>query len=140
MKKASSKSVLLDVNVLLALAWPHHVFHRKAQARMSRVEGWATCAATQLGFLRLSLNPRIVDTQIGVSDALALLGEMVSDTHHRYLETMPSPIGADAAFAAVLGHNQLQDVYLVWLAELHHSVLLTFDTRLSAYPHVEVLA
>lgn len=139
MKKESSKLVLLDVNVLLALAWPNHVFHRRAVSRMEQAGAWATCAATQLGFLRISLNPHAVETKIGVADALTLLAEMVRDSQHRYLEAMPSPANAPAAFRSVLGHNQLQDAYLVWLAAHHRANLLTLDARLRSHANVEVL-
>lgn len=53
------KAALLDINVLLALAWPNHQNHAAAHgwfARESR-HGWATCAFTQLGFVRPSSNP-----------------------------------------------------------------------------------
>ena len=36
MKKESSKLLLLDVNVLLALAWPNHQFHATATRRLER--------------------------------------------------------------------------------------------------------
>lgn len=42
--------MLPDVNVLIALAWPNHVFHDEARRRMERERGtWATCVVTQLG-------------------------------------------------------------------------------------------
>ena len=53
MRKGSSEQpkgpLLLDVNVLLALAWPNHQFHVAAIERLERKkERWATCALTQL--------------------------------------------------------------------------------------------
>ena len=47
---------LLDVNVLLALAWPSHAHHEIADEWFlrNRHKGWATCVLTQLAFLRLS--------------------------------------------------------------------------------------
>lgn len=44
---------LLDVNVLLALAWPNHLHHGLAQSwfRKSLTDGWATCSLTELGFI-----------------------------------------------------------------------------------------
>jgi len=36
MKKVSSDLLLLDVNVLLAIAWPDHQFHATAIAALSR--------------------------------------------------------------------------------------------------------
>ena len=61
MKKESSSLYLLDANVLLALAWPNHQFHAAATRAMGRSRGrWATCALTQLGFIRLSSNPAAI--------------------------------------------------------------------------------
>lgn len=107
---------------------------------MENVGAWATCAATELGFLRISLNPNAVEAKIHTGEAIELLKQMVSDPQHRYLEAMPSPTRAHAAFRHVLGHNQLQDAYLVWFAAHHRANLLTLDTRLQSHAHVEVLA
>ena len=45
---------LLDVNVLLALAWPNHMHHADSKAWFDREapHGWATCALTQLSLNR----------------------------------------------------------------------------------------
>jgi predicted nucleic acid-binding protein len=60
MKTESSSLLLLDVNVLLALAWPNHQFHAAALRELQPRRGrWATCALTQLGFIRLSSNPAL---------------------------------------------------------------------------------
>jgi predicted nucleic acid-binding protein len=61
MKRAASEKVLLDANVLVALAWPNHQFHATATNRLDASgERWATCALTQLGFIQLSTNPHVV--------------------------------------------------------------------------------
>ena len=62
MVSSESRPLLLDVNALLALAWPNHQFHRTVLSRLERrpAPEWATCALTQLGFVRLSSNPTIV--------------------------------------------------------------------------------
>jgi predicted nucleic acid-binding protein len=66
---------LLDVNVLIALAWDDHEHHTSAQAWFGRLadEFFATCNVTQSGFVRLSLNPKVVHCQIGVADAFEKL-------------------------------------------------------------------
>ena len=49
---------LLDANVLLALAWPNHEFHETAHRWWTHSrKRWATCALTELAFIRLSSNP-----------------------------------------------------------------------------------
>jgi uncharacterized protein len=89
MKKASSDLLLLDVNVLLALAWPNHQFHAAASQRLeSSREHWATCALTQLGFIRLSSNPAAVATAKTPAEAARLLSLMVRDPLHVYLKSL----------------------------------------------------
>ncbi len=141
MKKISSEPLLLDLNVLLALAWPNHQFHETATARMQAgTVRWATCALTQLGFIRLSSNPIAIPTAKSPADAAALLTEMTNDPRHFYIESLPSPIGADSLvmFEGVLGHKQVTDAYLVRLAKGSRATFLTFDARLKAWADSEI--
>ena len=93
MKKASSDLLLPDVNVLVAMAWPNHQFHLSAVHRLeSSRNPWATCALTQLGFIRLSSNPAAVGSRKSPAEAAALLTLMVEDARHVFLEALPSPI------------------------------------------------
>jgi len=57
---------LLDVNVLLALAWPNHVHHPAAHRWFAENhrEGWATCPLTQMGFVRTVNQPAVVKIPI----------------------------------------------------------------------------
>ncbi len=94
--KNRSETLLLDTNVLLALAWPSHQFHAAAPRRLQVAEQrWSTCALTQLGFIRLSSNPAAVPAAVAPSAAAALLAEMVRDPLHLYLERLPSPTWKD---------------------------------------------
>ncbi len=141
MKKASSRLLLLDLNVLLALAWPNHQFHATARKRLETSrDRWATCALTQLGFIRLSSNPAAVATAKSPAEAARLLAAMVKDDLHAYLELLPAPVseGFVAAFEKILGSNQVTDAYLLSLARKHHASLLTFDARLKAAAGTEV--
>lgn len=129
MKKASSSLLLLDVNVLMALAWPNHQFHAEVSELMTEAEQpWATCAITQLGFIRLSSNPAAVGIAKSPADAAALLSLMVQHPQHQYLDSLPAPTSVE--FDRILGSKQVTDAYLVWLAEHHGAKLLTFDSRL----------
>jgi toxin-antitoxin system PIN domain toxin len=133
MKTDSSSLLLLDVNVLLALAWPNHQFHVAAlRALQSRRDRWATCALTQLGFIRLSSNPAAIPTAKGPAEAAALLEAMVADPLHVYLESLPSPVakGCREAFARILGSRQVTDAYLLTLARRNRAIFVTFDTKL----------
>lgn len=48
---------LPDVNVLVALLQPSHVGHEMAMQWFESVESYATTPVTELGFVRLALNP-----------------------------------------------------------------------------------
>jgi len=50
---------LLDVNVLIALLDPDHVYHATAQAWwvQHRQQGWASCPLTQNGCVRILSQP-----------------------------------------------------------------------------------
>ena len=126
--------LLLDVNALLALAWPNHQFHGTIVERLERrpLARWATCALTQLGFVRLSANPAAVGRARSPREAAILLGELVKDPQHKLIELLPGIPSLPAAFDRVLGHGQVTDAYLVALARRHRATLLTFDSRLRA--------
>lgn len=142
MKRVSSNLLLLDVNVLVALAWPNHQFH---EAATKRLEGsrdrWATCALTQLGFIRVSSNPAAVSPARAPADAAGLLAAMVRDPLHVYLGTLPQPVAKRSlpTFGKILGSQQVTDVYLLAVAQRFGARLLTFDARLKALPGAEGL-
>ena len=137
--------LLLDVNVLLAIAWPNHQFHAAAIAALLSQNRWATCALTQLGFIRLSSNPAAIPNAKSPQEAAALLGRLVADSLHIYLESLPAPASADwkGAFRDLLGHRQVMDAYLLQLAIANNAVFVTFDRRLESIaegkPRVTVL-
>jgi toxin-antitoxin system PIN domain toxin len=129
MKKASSELFLLDVNVLLALAWPNHQFNAAARRRfVSSRHQWATCAITQLGFIRLSSNPSAVSPAKTPREATGQLAQIINDPRHSFLDTMPMP--APETFANILGPNQVTDAYLLQIARFHDAVFVTFDKRM----------
>jgi toxin-antitoxin system PIN domain toxin len=148
MKMASSerRPLLLDLNALVALAWPNHPFHRSVRKRLDRhpTPKWATCLLTQLGFVRLSSNPSIVNLRQTPGQALSLLSRLIGDEHHIYFEILPRLSNMEISFRRLLGHQQVTDEYLVAVAEANDATLLTLDQRLvatvAARERVEVLA
>jgi len=77
---------LLDVNVLLALVDPEHVHHETVHAWIDEGlagNGWATCAVTQNGFLRIISQPSYSNSVTLVS-AFDLLRGAVSDPAHEF--------------------------------------------------------
>lgn len=124
---------VLDTNVLLALAWPNHQHHAKAHAWFGKNarSGWATCAFTQLGFIRLSSNPAYTPGSVTPAEAAALLSELTTHRSHRF---WPSPPAAKSAiFIRALGHQQVNDAWLVEVARKNRGRLVTLDTRLPVH-------
>ena len=140
------RPLLLDTNALLALAWPNHQFHREVVARLESQPtlAWATCALTQVGFVRLSSNPAVVGVRKTPAQALAMLSELVSDGQHRYLASLPSLPTVKQHFTRLLGHNQVTDGYLLAVAATHQATLLTLDRRIAPSAaqsaHIEIIS
>ncbi len=121
---------LLDVNVLVAIAWPEHTMHSVAVEWFDRRadEGWATCSVTEAGFLRVSANPTVVGDPVRPRDAAALLRQLCKVGAHTFLPDDVSPI-TSALFPLdrVIGHRQVTDAHLLALARRHGASLATFD-------------
>ncbi len=94
------------------------------------VDGWTTCPLTQLGFVRLSMQPAVVKIPIHFGDAMAALGQMTSHGAHRFwpLEGGLADINEEIR-ARLVGHHQLTDSVLLDLAIRHRGRLATFDRR-----------
>lgn len=118
---------LLDTNLLLALAWPNHEFHESAHSWWKKSpKRWATCAITELGFIRLSSNPAFARDAVTQYEAAELLDRLISLEQHEYWERLPHLEARQ--FRGIMGHKQVNDTYLLKLALLHRGKLATFDS------------
>jgi toxin-antitoxin system PIN domain toxin len=124
---------LLDVNVLLALAWPNHVHHQPAHAwfQANQKKGWATCPITQAGFVRLSCQPAVTRLLIPVLEAVHILTASTKSPHHQFWEH-DTPVASllPEMLARVMGPKQLTDAVLVDLAIRRQGALATFDRHM----------
>ncbi len=122
---------LLDVNVLLALAWSNHPHHEAAHQWFvgASSSGWATCLLTQSGFLRLSLNPQVVKTRLDCQEAVNLLEAIINHPQHEYYDSAPPLTEAPFAELAhnIVGYRQVTDATLLHIAKAHGLKLVTFD-------------
>jgi uncharacterized protein len=134
MTKALSKArpLLLDVNALLALGWSNHPFHDAVLERLdhSPSQRWATCLLTELGFVRLSSNPTVVNVRQSPAEAIELLQRLTADERHLYCDILPTLASVRTTFKPLLGHQQVTDAYLVAVAAANDATLLTLDQRL----------
>ena len=80
------KVALLDLNVLMALAWPSHVNHQSAHQWFKEESqyGWATCPITQMGLIRLSSNSKIIKDAVSPMTALNLLKDLTKRPEHSF--------------------------------------------------------
>lgn len=121
---------LLDVNVLIALAWPNHVHHAAARAwfETRREEGWATCPLTEAGFVRVSCNPAVVRHTVTPLDAIAVLQKLTRLGSHTFwpldlsITHLPESIGI-----RLQGYRQITDAVLLAAAMEREGQLATLD-------------
>lgn len=124
---------LLDVNVLVALAWPNHVHHEAAHEWFAAeaCRGWATCPLTETAFVRVSSNPKAVRSAVTPHEALLLLRRMVALPHHRFWEDDTSLARSRFVAAERLqGYRQVTDAHLLALTLRREGRLVTFDAAL----------
>ena len=134
---------LLDANLLIALTHASHVHHGEAHAWLKRVgkRHWATCALTQLAFVRLTSNPRVVGDTISLSQAMQALTSMTSQAQHEYWADAPEPLQMPTlSSAALVGHRQVTDAYLLGLATGRSQCLATLDRGLLTFAQANGLA
>ena len=121
---------LLDVNTLVALAWPNHVHHAAARAWYTahRDQGWATCPVTESGFVRVSSSPRATPEARTPLEALTLLRRIVELPGHRFWQDDVSLAREEhLALGRLVGYRQVTDAHLLSLAIRRGGRLVTFD-------------
>jgi len=126
-------TALLDVNVLVALAWPNHVHHESAHEWFAgrRDPGWATCPLTESGFVRVSSNPATTPEARTPAEAIALL-ELIVDLpgHVFWHDDVSMATDPTVARERLVGHRQVTDAHLLALAARRGGWLATFDRGL----------
>lgn len=125
-----SPVALLDVNVLVSLAWPNHVGHSAAREWFAEhaPSGWATTAVTESGFVRVSSNRRALPAASSPAIAIALLARLREFPGHRFwADKVELVTGPHLDPAMLTGHRQVTDAHLVALAKAHRGRLVTFD-------------
>jgi len=124
---------LLDVNVLVALFVPEHQHHIAAMdwfTANAGEHGWATCAVTELGVIRVSAQlPGGAWPPETTADRLLLL--TATARNHVFWPEAVSPAIMPEVRTASTG-KQITDRYLLGLARRNGGRLITFDRALAA--------
>ena len=121
---------LLDVNALLALGYQAHSHHSRAGAWLAarrNESGFtlATCAITELGFVRVA-SGSATGHAVDVATARLALARLKSNPSVRFVFLNDS-LGADCLPAWVRHSNQTTDGHLAALAAACGAKLATFD-------------
>ena len=123
---------LLDVNLVLALLDPQHVFHDAAHAWAEHEPDapWYTCPIVQHGVLRVASQPRYPNSPGTVDAVRGVLAQFAASPRHRFLVDDVSLLDAGrVADATLLTPAHLTDLHLLALAVRHGVQLATFDRR-----------
>jgi len=126
---------LLDVNVLLALFWPPHQSHERAQNWFKRYagSGWATCPFTESAFIRIVSNPQLSPYAPSPLQAEETLYFSLNHPYHYF---WPDELTVRDAIAPlrenIVGHRQITDAYLLGLTIFHRGKLATLDSGISS--------
>jgi toxin-antitoxin system PIN domain toxin len=118
---------LLDINVLIAAGHTGHVHHHRAiawiHAVRNKAESFCTCAITELGFVRVSVQSGL---QYDVAAARKALASMKASSPVRF-ELLPDRLGAESLPAFAKSPDRLTDGHLLALAEASGAELVTLD-------------
>ena len=123
-------SALLDVNALVALAWPNHVHHAAATAWFLRehAAGWATCPITESGFVRVSSNQRVIPGTRGPAEAIEVLARLRQQSGHTFwVDDVALGDCPEIDPGRLSGYRQVTDAHLLALTKRRGGRLVTFD-------------
>src|SRR5947199_10829309 len=121
---------LADVNVLLALIDPVHLYHEAASQWFADASGrgWATCPLTENGFIRILSNPSYPGVRLSPAHAIVMLETLLQNhagTHHFWTDSVSLIDRTLFQPEAIAGHRQLTDVYLLGLCQQNGAPLVT---------------
>lgn len=125
------KLAVPDVNVLVALTNPSHVFHGESHRWLTGVEHYATTPVTESGLLRMLLNPAVTGQAVVPEQALAVLAGIRADSRAGFLADDSSLADATVDTTGLAGYKQVTDWHLLNLAARNGGALVTFDRKIA---------
>jgi uncharacterized protein len=124
---------LLDINMLLALLDQQHIHHGRARdwLEAESAAGWASCAITQNGFVRIISQPAY-PSPITAKAAIDLLAAATATEYHEFWPCSASLLDSEVVDASrIHSHRQVTDAYLLALATKASGRFVTFDRLIS---------
>jgi uncharacterized protein len=126
---------LLDLNTLLALLDPQHVFHEAAHRWVEITPGlrFLTCPLVQNGVVRIASQSAYPNALGTAAEVCAVVAAFCADPRHEFCPDDISLLDpAHLARPALLTPSRVTDLYLLALARRHGASLATFDRRIPA--------
>ena len=127
-------TILLDVNVLIALIDPDHIAHDRAHHWFAHVAAgdWATCPIVENGAIRIVGAPGYTSPALGCADVIESVRSLYARSGHHFWPDDVSLIASDLIDRSMLlSSSRITDTYLLALAVAHGGRLATLDRRLS---------
>ena len=132
------------MNVWLALASSRHIHHQLAKAWFIALDSGqaAFCRITQMGFLRLITNHRVMaGEEVSQRRAWSFYEDLASD---RRVIFVPEPPDLEITWkrytqASFTGSNLWTDAYLAAMAATHGMTLVSFDRGLARMRDLQTL-
>ena len=128
--------MLLDVNLLVSLAWPNHVHHAAARRwfdKHCKRQRWATTPVTEAGFVRVSSNRAAIPTAVTPFEATQLLDRLCRVAGHEFVVDDVALVFGDTGDAGrIVTYHQVTEAHLVAVARRHGLSLATFDRTIPA--------
>jgi hypothetical protein len=126
------KTTLPDINVWVALASDRHVHHGLARDWFTAIHdaGAAFCRVTQMGFLRLLTNSRVMgDDVLNQRQAWGVYEQLARDERVVFALEPPNiePVWKKLTQSAFAGTALWTDAYIAALALLHNFRVVSFD-------------
>ncbi|MEO5958943.1 MAG: TA system VapC family ribonuclease toxin [Opitutaceae bacterium] len=123
---------LLDVNALLALVHQSHPHHQRVRLWLAGLQKTArqtlaTCAITELGFLRVSVQAGLLPDVFAARSALAAFKASKGSD----FVFLPDGLGADRLPAYVSKPAQITDGHLLQLAGVNRVQFVTLDSGIA---------
>jgi predicted nucleic acid-binding protein len=123
---------MLDINALLALVFVEHEFHVRVGDWIGKLlvdadSKLATCAITELGFVRIASTVPAFGLTYG--QARACLARLKSHSKTRFV-FLSDNLGVDRLPPWVKTGKQIADGHLAELARIHGSKLATCDRKI----------
>lgn len=124
---------LLDINVVLALLDPAHVFHEAAHEWLASEADvrWSTCPLVQNGVVRVAAQSTYPNRLGSCAEVREVLAAFCADPRHAFCPDEVSLLDDPALLdSASLIPSRVTDLYLLLLARRNNALLTTFDSRI----------